>query len=63
MRPLGPVKLAMVFIFRSIFNPVDYTDSFTTEVKKNWQTNELGFIIGVGFSLAALWQLQTYRRN
>jgi len=42
-------------IFRNFLNPVDQDGSLLKSIKENWHTNELGFIIGVGFSLAIFW--------
>lgn len=61
--PPGFFQLTWLVMFRNLFNPVDYTGSLRQEIRKHWDTNELGFVIGVSFSLAVLWQLQTYRRN
>lgn len=56
-------QLARNIVFRTVFNPVDYDGSMLDEVKKQWHSNELGFIIGVSLIGGLLWQLQSFRRN
>ena len=51
----GPLEFAWLVVFRNFLNPVDQDGSYFKSVEENWHSNELGFIIGVGFSLAILW--------
>ena len=51
------------FIFKTIFNPLDYDGSFFKEIKSAYQTNELGFAMGMTFFFALAWQFMNYRRN
>lgn len=50
-------ELGRMILFRTFFNPVDYTGEFFQDMRKQWHTNELGFIIGSSFVLGLMWQL------
>ena len=50
-------------IFRTFFNPIDYNGQTKRDIMEAYQTNELGFGIGVAFALTICWSFFTYRKN
>ncbi len=51
------------YIFRMLFNPVDYDGSIWREIKNSYKTNELGFFITLAFFGCLGWSIIRYRRN
>ncbi len=55
-------QMSKSFIFRQLFNPIDYDGQVWREIKNSYKTNELGFFISLAFFLSLGWSFLKYRR-
>ncbi len=55
-------QLSKNYLFRTLFNPVDYDGRTWRDIKASYKTNELGFFIGFAFFICLGWSFAKYRR-
>ena len=55
--------MSSAYLFRQLFNPVDYDGRILRELKNSYKTNELGFFITFAFFASLFWSFARYRRN